>query len=278
MEGYYYRFRPVEALLNKFEELEKQEIYFAPVSELNDPLDGFKNIFWKGDRILWNGLLKHYLLCLMQAALEASLSPDDGAILDRISVFGTEEELQTPELRRLYARIRQVFFGHADIAPLSELLGNRQSRVGRNELIMYLRTMHLHALNSVVVGFEDVMGIPPRPEDDPLKEATRQSLVCRQLVEAMNLREQNGLDAGKFAEAAAEASETIVDETNLLLAYQRKSFASRPAWKAVTFDFPPRYVSSLERLLYRDWYTACFVDNPDNTAMWGTYGEVVPVG
>lgn len=48
-----YRFRSVESLIGKYQELEKQQIYFASVDELNDPLEGTRQYFWKGDRIIW---------------------------------------------------------------------------------------------------------------------------------------------------------------------------------------------------------------------------------
>src|ERR1700730_2478613 len=61
-----YRFRPVDALLGTREELAKQEIYFAPPEKLNDPMEGYKDVFWSGDLIVWRNLLRHYLLCLLQ--------------------------------------------------------------------------------------------------------------------------------------------------------------------------------------------------------------------
>ena len=59
-----YRFRSIENLLGKNKELESQEIYFAAQEQLNDPMEGFLDIFWKGDKIVWDNLLKHYLMCL----------------------------------------------------------------------------------------------------------------------------------------------------------------------------------------------------------------------
>ena len=67
MSEYLFRFRSIHALLDGHHELENQEIYFSPPEQLNDPLEGFKAIFWQGDAIVWTNLLRHYLLCLMQA-------------------------------------------------------------------------------------------------------------------------------------------------------------------------------------------------------------------
>jgi hypothetical protein len=58
-----YRFRPLSRLLDK-NELLNQEIFFASPDSLNDPMEGFRDIFWQGDVIVWQNLFRHYLLCL----------------------------------------------------------------------------------------------------------------------------------------------------------------------------------------------------------------------
>ena len=47
----FYRFRSIDTLLGKHSELEKQTIYFASPDDLNDPMEGLRNIVWNGDRI-----------------------------------------------------------------------------------------------------------------------------------------------------------------------------------------------------------------------------------
>lgn len=64
MPEYLYRFRSAKSLLER-KELENQEIYFPSLDQLNDPFEGFKNIFWSGDKIVLKNLLKNYLLCLL---------------------------------------------------------------------------------------------------------------------------------------------------------------------------------------------------------------------
>jgi hypothetical protein len=43
MIEYFYRYRPIKAVLDEFHELENQEIYFSTTDELNDPMEGFPN-------------------------------------------------------------------------------------------------------------------------------------------------------------------------------------------------------------------------------------------
>ena len=60
-DNLFYRFRSTTALLGEKKELENQEIYFASIDELNDPMEGKPDLVFKGDRIVWENLFKHYL-------------------------------------------------------------------------------------------------------------------------------------------------------------------------------------------------------------------------
>ena len=42
-----YRFRSTDALIGKYEELNKEYFYFAPKEELNDPMEGFIPFYWQ---------------------------------------------------------------------------------------------------------------------------------------------------------------------------------------------------------------------------------------
>ena len=59
-----YRFRSIDALLDKYQELESQTIYFASPDQLNDPMEGFRDIVWRGDKIVWTNFFKHFVYCL----------------------------------------------------------------------------------------------------------------------------------------------------------------------------------------------------------------------
>ena len=67
MLSHLYRFRSIYAVIDR-SELSNQEIYFAPSEKLNDPMEGYKDVFWSGDLIVWRNLLRHYLLCLLRSA------------------------------------------------------------------------------------------------------------------------------------------------------------------------------------------------------------------
>ncbi len=71
-----YRFRSIDKILHTddlnspniseedkirgFDELRKQQIYFSPIDNLNDPMEGFRDIFWSGDEIIWKNFIRQY--------------------------------------------------------------------------------------------------------------------------------------------------------------------------------------------------------------------------
>ena len=57
-----YRFRSDPEFT--LDELEKNYFYFSLPNELNDPMEGFINLYWEGDKILWKNFLKHFLYTL----------------------------------------------------------------------------------------------------------------------------------------------------------------------------------------------------------------------
>ena len=53
-----YRFRSIDRLLGEDQELEKETIYFASADQLNDPMEGFRDIVWSGDKIVWTNFFQ----------------------------------------------------------------------------------------------------------------------------------------------------------------------------------------------------------------------------
>jgi hypothetical protein len=104
-----YRFRPTKSLW-EFNELENQEVYCASLGELNDPMEGFKDMFWLGDKIVWMNLLKHYLLCLDRVCIQFLLVGDKQVLQpESMPVFETEDDLPTRRTRIRSKRFTRSF-------------------------------------------------------------------------------------------------------------------------------------------------------------------------
>lgn len=269
-----YRFRPMGALLGEHHELERQEIYFAPPSELNDPYDGAKEVQWTGDAILWSNLLCHYLLCTTQMVLLASIAPDDSAILERIPIGMTEGSCPTDDSKKLYNRVKTLFFAQPDATRLAELLTARPAPVCREELMMYLRMLLRQAIDSTLAAMEELglrRGRPEYVEPGPVKLGTS---MCCEMLTLMNAEEYSKAERRGLGELFGNISESFSYQQSLKANIEGKApMTGMGAWLALHVDFPTRYVMELEKLLYNDWFTACFVDDPTDAGIWGTYGE-----
>src|SRR5579883_2849612 len=110
MDEYFYRYRPMRAVLDEFHELERQEIYFSTTDELNDPMEGFKDLFWWGDAIIWRNLLRHYILCVLQAFAYCAMAEDqfDRNIMRNL-VFWIPQKLPQAPIRDIYERVSAAF-------------------------------------------------------------------------------------------------------------------------------------------------------------------------
>ena len=274
MPDHIYRFRSAEKLIGKFQELERQEIYFAPPNELNDPYDGTLDVQWHGDAVLWTNLLKHYLLCLTVDVTRALISPDDPDILRREMIPGSEENLSNLPLKEAYQQVKREFFANANAARIAEVLAERVQPIGRSELRMYLRTFHGQAVQ-VVLGVLKTRGLAvPElsvPDSGSFAEAAAR---CCEIVERINREETSGASGRPVGAVFGGATESIVYQLGLLRQLEADSALDRArGWLAVICDFPAHYVSGLESLLYSDWFTACFVEEATNAAMWGVYGD-----
>jgi hypothetical protein len=141
---YVYRFRSIDALLGERAELAKQEIFFASRKQLNDPVEGYKDLFWKGDVIAWKNFLRHYVLCLMQTILQ-TLENEEGYLVtsESLPIRMIPEELH-PEVASIFHAICAKMFADPELSELPGLLEARVSPIRRNELLSVLFHVDLH--------------------------------------------------------------------------------------------------------------------------------------
>ncbi|MGN4149526.1 DUF2971 domain-containing protein [Burkholderia gladioli] len=266
-QDHLYRFRSTYALLDGYQELENQQIYFCPPDGLNDPLEGFKHIFWRGDQIVWRNLMRHYLLNLMQVTSIASImgkdfNPEKCASL----VYQTEHDLPQAPIRDIYAASCKNFFEHPVPERLITALASQARAVKRDELQFYLRLIHPLAARSVLTSLAKrrLIMMQAAQELDALIDA-----MSDNLINFLHAHEQ----AGDISDAIFSASEELMSQLSLINELKNPATPDHRPWLFIIQNFTSYYVKSLERLLYPDWHVACFVDDPTNSAMWGGYGD-----
>jgi hypothetical protein len=271
MADFTYRYRSVNALLGKRAELEKQEIYFAPPKQLNDPLEGYKDVFWKGDVVVWKNFLRHYVLCLMQAVLLTLEHGENYEISDQtLPVRMIADDLH-PGVRIPFDAMCEKMFNDPELAPLPDLLQQRLSPIRRNELLSVLWLIHFRLFNFICVALQPEG--PFHQLDAFFRERGEHPLRLRESFAALNSADEKYPHRPDIVQRMAAESISLIDQTTFIRDYNGTSQQHGLAWNAMTSTFPEIYLNSLENLLYGDWYTACFVADPNQAAMWGHYGD-----
>jgi hypothetical protein len=218
MHEFFYRYRSSKALLGPFAELERQEIFFASPNELNDPLEGARDIFWRGDAILWKNLINHYLLCLTNSViLTRIVGPEVEFISKCIEVFCIPGNLPAESHKALFKRIAKLFWSHSDTAIIPAALETRNAGIRRGELVKYIELIHPHALNSVFLGMEEVQLITRDPGDS-IRQASKIPIPFRALVESMGKLEENHPGVPYIAESVCAAGDAILG--SMLLSFR----------------------------------------------------------
>lgn len=269
----FYRFRSPKSLLDEHRELERQSIYFARPEQLNDPMEGFRDIFWAGDHIAWKNLFVHYLRCLervyMALALAGDAHPKLSAAELRVDIG--IDQFPTDRYRRHFEEIRTEFLANKSVADYIAAVTKSGRKARRDELRFHLQNIHLVTLQSVTRIYEKHGLKAPASQGVPRTEEIIEKMQSGHffdLLEQVADKPENG----DVAEALFQAGTHVNAQSNLI---HRCNQPTDPATKNKNFlvmDFPAVYVRAIETLVFPPWYTACFMSECRNSAVWGHYG------
>ena len=266
------RFRSVDALLGQRQELEKQEIYFAAPEELNDPMEGYKDLVWNGDEIAWRNLLRHYLLCFVQTfSAAAFLGKDYQPSVSRGFVFSSASSLASEGLRTIYEEVCREFFSHENIKELPSLLAACRTPFRREGVEFLLFAVHGLAI-SIILGVHRKIGrLPPRAPNAPGENAAINPVES--LVRVLARLRNDGESINQEALSRLLQASSDLRKHHALGQYVGGEDTAR-ALHSVFHVYPDEYLDGLGQLVYFNWATACFMSaEPMDAAMWAYYGD-----
>jgi hypothetical protein len=276
MNSYLYRFRSIEALLGKHDELRKQEIYFASPSELNDPMEGFSDVFWQGDKIVWENLLRHFLVCLERSFALAMIGGESHRTTwEQIPVIDPGDlRAFTPEHHVMHEMIFEKFFGEPAVVQFIDSLAGREGPIRRRELAMHLTCAHQFTMLTIHEVYQERKLTPVLNPDN-----AQRSSALKMLQHSVNVITQ--LKVLKTAQPVGEDDiESLFSVTGLMSHqmslihfHNQQADLSKPAINFLAHGFAEGYVKEIERILYPEWYVACFMENCSSSSIWGTYGS-----
>ncbi|KAA0982634.1 DUF2971 domain-containing protein [Pseudomonas sp. ANT_J12] len=273
MEKYVYRFRSIDRLLGeeakgdcpaKPGELEKLHIYFSPPSQLNDPLEGYREIYWSGDKIVWLNLFRHYLLTLAIRSWQVDGEVYGEDVPPDLVVHVSPETLEG-EHRVAFDAMDKLLCSDGMIDGFVSALAKRRRKCFKPELLSYLQWLHWYILSIVFeVNHQhnlSSMSYPERPFD-PGEWQRISTGIIKGIGKRLTKSQKTEAHASIAVSAAAyRINSSLIGDPKYV------------EYNQLITTFPPRYCESIERLMYPDWYVACFMEDASNSSIWGTYGE-----
>ena len=267
-----YRFRSIDSLIDIHKELENQEIYFAAPYELNDPMEGFQDIFWKGDSIIWHNFIKNYIRSLEHSfGLVFLLQNGRNIDAKEILVLSQPHKLNTLDNLKLVQQIIDRVFRNEFIKNLPDELSKRENAIRRDELLAYIEFIHLFVLEAISDVYVE-------------KKFILRPFLNNNLKAFSALLKKQGNIVGLAEKCETEKPSNSVEnlyailnrynqQTKLLMQYNQSNDGVKPNGFFLISEFPAKYLGQLEASIYPDWFSASFLSECTNSAVWGHYGD-----
>ena len=274
----FYRFRSIDALLGRHRELEEQTIYFASPEELNDPMEGLRDILWNGDKIVWTNFFKHYVFCLNRSYWLLNMTGQPQKLdVDSIPILERWDQITRPIEKILFDDIWNRFCNLPYIQEIIEELSNTRRKIRYREIIFYLKSIQIpYLLDEIQASYIDHKLIPVSPDFQSPKEpseAVEMEMLLDAIKEYADVKDEPTLDT---LDVLLQTMEAMSDDTMLTLQYNNRQFPAEileDMNRIVMPDFPKIYVEQLDRLLWSKWCTACFTGSYRNSSMWAKYAD-----
>lgn len=157
-----YRYRPIE---NALLEIEKGTFHFASREELNDPIEGYVRIFWKGDKAAWEGLFRNYI-CSLKQALDIYLLNGSAEMLHHKTLLVDLNCFDGVPLGDILKTLGDGFLADQEIQKLSAFYGDHCLKVCEEELRIVLYFVHHRAMIRCIQNARETGTVAQEEADD----------------------------------------------------------------------------------------------------------------
>ncbi len=255
-----YRYRNIK---RGKEELHDQKIFFADRDSLNDPMEGYAQVYWQGDEIAWQGLFSNYICSVDMSIIRYALKRDERFIKESAALVDVHSFDDVPYGDRL-SDLRNEFLKNEDIHKLLALLGAINEPIERNELKFILGQIH-HFAFALCMRSQIRNNLTPDANGELLKftyrlEKMSSFFLCEELLK--NEKENR--------HKIVRLHDDFLKKIDLLLL---KDDERDRAWNAILSDFPGNYIEKIIDMIHHTTYIACFSLRPDSSPMWGHYAQ-----
>lgn len=265
-----YRFRNTKRLLDGCAELEKQTIYFASPDQLNDPMEGFQDVVWSGDRIVWLNLFKDFVNCLSWAYQYVVIAGEHLQYDLPVRQVWPWNAPPSDQAKALFESIWSRVQDRAHLRQCATKLADHGRKARKDEVTAYLRTLQFAALEAIEhVYVENGLISATMYPDLPVGLADPMGLL-NELDLTLQIEDERMINALFAIQNSARI------ETELLSKIFNEDLSDNNAYRnliRLNLTFPSLYVEELGRLFWPDWYASCFTSSFHNSSMWGHYAD-----
>lgn len=268
-----YRFRKIEHLLDKRRELENQEIYFSPPEDLNDPMEGYKDVFWKGDAIVWRNFIINYVRSVEYTFMVALLYQDKILTAEDILVTPNPEAYKAVGMKVFLQQILDDLFSYEFIKTFPNALAERSSIIRREELISYLEFIHPFVIKSVSKIYADKKFLAKTLVTKDLLDLSKLGTESKKLVNLINKLEKESKHIPNAVDKFFLVSNMTSQQIRLINRYNNEGKNFQPNTFFLISEYPTKFITAIETIIFPEWYSASFILDCQNSAVWGHYGD-----
>lgn len=265
-----YHYRSVE---NGLLEIKNKTFHFSDKEELNDPIEGYLQIYWQGDKPAWEGLFRNYIASLFRSILNYLLAAPYDIICNSATIPSVEQFYEVP-LGKMLDNLGDTFIASNSLNKLIDYLSENDICCSANFLKVILQLVHETAYAICVDKIEkEQLSSDPMPKPE-------KNLLLGNLAKKFpknlwsKIAEQEKEQLIKFVEFLVSPFE---DYSELQMIYNEEKnsvdFTQRQIWIKLRTDFPDLYIRQMQEILYPKEYVVCFSGNGTNSVMWGNYAE-----
>jgi hypothetical protein len=233
-------------------------------------MEGYRDIFWQGDKIVWKNFFKHYLLCIEHVySLYVICGEEHAQITERdIPVYKCYDNLPTPHYKTLFDNIFKEFYDV--VGGFVEKISTRSTPIRRDELYCYLTAVHYIAMEIIKSNYEK-KGLIPKQEVNKNKKPINLNHLSK-MIDAI----EEGIKKENWADKISkifEIQKFIYQDIYLTNSCTGTINRNDHNKNFLVIDFVEKYIAELEKLLYSKLYVACFMTECNNSSVWGHYGD-----
>lgn len=270
-EKLFCRFRSTSALLDKFHELENEEIYFSTVKDLNDPLEEYMDLSFDGDEILWTNFFQNYLFCLFVFRTILMLTGDSKELTsdDIHTYFDPERKTFLSVEGHSYKVACDEIFANSVIQKIINYFSNREEAISEDELLLFLQYLHLYFLD-VFAKIDLEKGLIKQSPGNCLQQSETQLEKFGSIIDGISEDESNYL----HLKALYKLTNTITDSYKYLRQLENTGNSGIVMKNSqLLLDYPKYYIKKLSEIMYPKPYITCFSENYKDLSMWGYYAD-----